>query len=632
MLQSIHDKTKGILGIVIIGFLVMAFGLWGIGDYLTGATEKFAVKVDGVEIGLTQFEDALARQRQRISQMFQGRMPEGAAFEQRMKQQVIEQLITRQVMQKMVVDEKYRVADVVLAERIKNMKAFNQEGVFNKKAYQSAVASQGMTVKEFENLYRNDLAVQQLQDAVSQSAFIGKAELNILNQIQQQSRDINFLQFEDSYFLPAITLSDDDISAYFEAHRADYMYPETVTVSYVELIGDDLIKNMPVDDAAIQKLYESYRVNISQKEQRKAQHILLTLTVDDSEDVKKEKRDKIEGLLARINNGESFETIAKEFSEDSGSAPKGGDLGWISKGMMLPEFDDALFKLEKNQLSGVVKSSFGYHLIRYTDVKSEDIASFEEKKPELIKQFNAQLIEDKFYEKSEAMATIAYENDQSLQEVADELGLNIKTSESFSRQQGSGIAENKKVRQAAFTASVLSDNRNSDIIEISKNHVVVLRVDTHTEAKSKGLDEVKPVITAVLKAKKAKQKSQAAALEALVKLEAGTPIDDSHFQAMAKLTKLGPIKRDNTEADRAIVNDAFTLSKPTGDKPVYKVVDTHDGAAIIQLNAVTVPEMATQEQLDVLSKQFLNEQASRDMNAVLGSLKSKSKIVRAKTL
>ncbi|VAW56495.1 hypothetical protein MNBD_GAMMA07-2199 [hydrothermal vent metagenome] len=632
MLQSIHDKTKGILGIVIIGFLVIAFGLWGIGDHLNGATEKFAAKVDDVEISLSQFEQGLARQRQRMEQMFQGKVPEGLAFEQRMKHQVLEQLITRQVMQKMVIDEGYRVADVVLAERIKGMKAFNQNGAFDKKSYQSAVASQGMTVREFESLFRNDLAVQQMQEAVTRSAFIGKAELNILNKLKEQTRDINYLQFEDSYFLPKISVTEDEIKAYFDANRSRYMHPEAITVSYVELIGQQLAKDVAVDEEAVRKLYDSYATNISLKEQRKAQHILLTVALDEDDATKKEKQEKIELLLQRINKGESFEAIAKEFSQDTGSAPKGGDLGWVGKGMMLPEFDDALFKLQKDQVSKVVKSSFGYHIIRFTDVRSEKVVSFEDKKPELVKRYKEQLVENSFYEKSELMATLAYENDQSLQEVADELGLEIKTSKSFTRQQGQGIAANNNVRIAAFKANVVSDNRNSDIIELEKNHVVVLRMESHTEAKPKSIDDVKQFIEVTLKGEKSKEKTMAAALEALAKLEGGTSIEDEHLQALAKLNKLGPVKRDNMTVEQTLLNHAFSMSKPVDNKPVYKVVETHDGAAVIELKSVTVPDVATQEQLDVLSKQSVSDQANRDMGVVLGYLKTKSKIVRSENL
>jgi len=299
---------------------------------------------------------------------------------------------------------------------------------------------------------------------------------------------------------------------------------------------------------------------------------------------------------------------------------------------MVPAFEAALFKLKKGQVSDVVKSTFGYHLIRFDDVKSEKIVSYDEKKPELVKQFKAQLLEDGFYEKSELMATTAYENDQGLQEVADALNLEIKTTQAFSRRQGKGIATNEKVRNAAFNPEVLSEGRNSEIIEISKNHVLVLRVDTHTEAKPKSLDEVKTVIETTIRVEKTREKSMASALEALAKLEKGESIESKSVQASAKLVKLGSIKRDNATVNKPILNQAFTMAKPVADKPVYKVVELSTGTAVVELKSVSSSDKATAEQLQVLSKQFSNEQASRDMGVVLGYLKSQSKILRAEEL
>jgi len=629
MLQSIHDKAKGILGMIIVAFLALVFGLWGVGDYLTDATEKFAAKVDDMEISQSQFEQGLARQRQQYEQMFQGQLPDSPVFQQRMKEQVLEQLITQKVMQKMVRDEGYRVADVVLAQKIKSIGAFQQDGDFNAQAYQDMIQTQGMGVKEFENLYRSDLAVQQLQDAVTRSSIIGQAELNILNQIQQQNRDINFLQFNDIDFLSEVKISDEDIQQYFELNRSRYMHPERVSISYVELTENNLAKDIPVNEEAVRRLYDEYVDSIARQEQRKAQHILINVASDANTETLKQKKKIADDLLVKINNGESFETLAKENSEDPGSAPNGGDLGWVGKGMMVPEFEAALFKLKKGQISEPVKTSFGYHLIRFSDTKSENIASFESKKSELEKQYKAQLLEDSFYERSELMATTAYENDQSLQEVADALDVDIKTTNSFSRLGGKGIASNQKVRDAAFNPEVLSEGRNSEIIELSKKHVVVLRIDTHTEAKQKTLDEVKNIIKSAISTEKARKKSMAVALQALSKLEQGESIESKVLQASGKLTKLGSIKRDDANANKQILAQAFTMAKPAADKPRYKVVELAEGTAVIELKSVTAPAAATTQQLQTMTKQFDTEQANRDMGAVLEYLKSQSKIVRA---
>ncbi|VAW67397.1 hypothetical protein MNBD_GAMMA09-2732 [hydrothermal vent metagenome] len=631
MLQSIHDKAKGVLGIFIVVLIGLTFALFGINDYLTGATEKFAARVDGVEISQSEFEQGMTRQRQRLEEMFQGKVPDSPIFQQRMKEQVLEQLITQRVLKKAISDEGYRVSNQMLAQKIKNMEAFQQDGSFDAVAYQAIIQGQGMAIKEFENLYRSDLGVQQFQDGILRSSVVGPGELNILYQIQQQSRDISYLQFDDSQYEADTAVTEDQIRDYFEANKARFMSPEMVSISYVELKSDDLMKDIVVDDAAIKELYDNYVSSIKAKEQRKARHILINVSADADDETRSSKKATAEGLLKRINAGESFEALAKASSDDPGSSDKGGDLGWINKGGMTPEFEASLFKLKKGETSKIVESEYGYHIIHLDDIKSGNIDSFELKKSELIKQHQAQAIEDRFYEKSELMATIAYENDQSLQDVADALGTEIKTLPAFSRFQGTGIATNDKVRQAAFDSAVINEGRNSEIIEIDRKHAVVLRLDVHTDAKPKALEEVKAQITAALKAQGAREKAQAAALAALVLLEQGKAIDAEEVKSTASLVKVGSVKRDNKTLNQQVLQAAFTMVKPKG-KPVYKVLELATGAAVLELKSVSAPAPASDEQLQVLSRQFQNEQANRDMEAVLSYLKSKAEIVRQSEL
>ena len=632
MLQSIHDKAKGILGIIIVAFIGLVFALWGVGDYLTGATEQFAAKVDDMQISQSEFDQSLARQRQKLEDVFKGEVPNSPMFEQRIKDGVLDQLITQRVLQKMVDDEGYYVADQVLAQKIKAMEAFQEAGIFSADSYKERVQSQGMAVKEFENLFRRDLAVQQLQDAVMRSVIIGKNELDILNRIQNQSREINYLLFKDAQFASDIEVSDLEVSNYFTANQNSYMHSEMVSVSYIELKASSLAKDVPVDEGAVKRLYDDYLTSVANKEQRKASHILIDVVADADQTVLDSKQAEADALLKRIENGESFAALAKEHSKDPGSAAQGGDLGWISKGMMVPEFERALFKLDKGAVSTVVKSSFGFHIIQLNDIKSAEAISFADKKSELTQQFQQQAVEDRFYEQSELMATTAYENDQSLQEVSSALDIDISTSKSFSRQQGEGIAQDEKIRKAAFDSSVLSEGRNSDIIELGQNHAVVLRIDTHTEAKPKKLQDVEKQIKALLKTQKAKQKSKEAALSAFTKLQNGEAISSKSVKGSALLMKLGSIKRDNQTADQSVVRDAFMMPKPVNNKPVYKVAELATGSAVIELTAVNLPEDASSEQLQILVKQYQNEQATRDMTAVLEQLKSKSVIVRAKEL
>jgi peptidyl-prolyl cis-trans isomerase D len=487
-----------------------------------------------------------------------------------------------------------------------------------------------MSVKEFENLMRSDLAIQQMQDAVMQSSIVGKAELEILNRIQNQSRQVNYLLFADDSYMDQVEVTDEEIREYFAANQQAYMNPETVRVSYVEITQDDLLKDIPLDEEALQRLYDDYVASQSGKEQRKARHILIELSADASAQQQQEKEDEASALLKQLRQGASFEQLAAEHSNDPGSANKGGDLGWISRGMMLPEFEQALYTLDKGEVSELVKTSFGYHIIRVDDVRAENIDSFADKKAELTEMLQARALEDQFYERTELMATTAYENDRSLQAVADVLDMKIKTSERFSRDAGEGIAANEEVRNAAFDTVVLNEGRNSDIIEVAPYHAVVLRIDTHTEATAKQLDEVKSSIAMRLRLQKASEMAREAAQAALAELESGVSINA--LQASAELVKPDALKRNSRSVDMALLREVFSMPQPLDQQPVYSVTQVASGSALIQLVSVNEPPAMTDEQLQQLAQQYQNEQASRDMSAVLDHLKSKVDIVRAESL
>ncbi|MCW8956264.1 MAG: peptidyl-prolyl cis-trans isomerase, partial [Gammaproteobacteria bacterium] len=302
------------------------------------------------------------------------------------------------------------------------------------------------------------------------------------------------------------------------------------------------------------------------------------------------------------------------------------DLGWVSRGMMVPAFDDALFALNKGEVSEVVTSGFGYHIIKLEDIKGETPDSFENKKAELVKELKQQEIDNQFYERSETMATLAYENDDTLQTVAEALGLEIKHSDLFTRFAGQGIANEQKVRDAVFKPTVLKEGRNSDVIELEKNHILVLRIDEHKPSKPKTLEEVRQQVESALKSEKSAELARQAAETSLSELMQGKSL----MQLSNKYTQqaeLGNIKRDDKRSDQRIVQAAFKLPKP-GDKPEYDTVDLVNGTAVLILEKVTeVTTPSNKEQREALEKQIESMVSNQEFAAVIDYLKSQSDIV-----
>lgn len=632
MLQAINDKAKGLIGGIIILFISIPFALWGIQEYLGGAEQPFAAKVNGAEISVTDFEAAVTRHRQRLQSVFGDKLPDNPAFEKRIKQQVLDQLITRKLMEQMVLASGFSVPDQVLAQKIHAMDAFQEDGHFVAETYQNILRSQGMSPAQFEQLYRMDLLVQQLQDGVSQSSIVDQGTLSMVDRLQRQTRDVSYLLFKQSSYMNSVSVSDAEIQQYFEENKNRFMHPEMVSVDYVEIKSDDIKPSASIDEQALRRQYDAYVAGLADREQRKASHILLSVPSDADEATRQEKRKQLESIRARIEKGESFEKLAKDMSDDKATAQNGGDLGWIGKGMM-PEFEEALFKLQKGQVSDVIKTGFGYHLIKLEDIKGEKPVSFEQKKAELLKALQQDEIDNLFIERAERAATLAYENDQTLQPLVDELDVKIQKSPLFSQAAGVGIAKDDLVRQAAFSDAVLKEGRNSDVIELGKNHIVVLRIDQHQPARAKNLEDVKSQVELMLKASKSRQQAQADALQALASAQQGADlkslVDDKHSEFKA----LGEIKRDFGGAEKRIVEAAFQMLHPVDGKPVFDSVELASDVAVVALSSVKDPQAdAKPEQLKMIQAQLRPMVSSQEMVAFIDYLKSQSEIITGKDL
>lgn len=626
MLQAINDKAKGILGWIIIALISIPFALWGIQEYIGGGQEQYAAIVNDTKISIREFDQALGRHKQRLESMFGGQLPQGEAFERQMKQQVVDQLISRQILEQLALSSGFRVSDKSLAEKIQAMDVFQQDGQFQVKNYEQLLSSQGMSVGGFEFLMRKDIVIQQLQEGIVNSSLVGKNYLDQIDQLQQQIRKVSFLSFKNNDYLTNISLTEEDTQQFFENNQSRYMHPEQLSVSYVEFKGDMISVDVPVEEENLRRQYDEYVASLAEREQRKARHILIQVDEIADETTKATKKQQIKDLLQKIKAGEDFASLASTASEDPGSSTQGGDLGWVSRGMMVPAFDDALFALNKGEVSAIVESGFGYHIIKLEDIKGETPVSFDKKKAELVKELKQQEIDNQFYEHSETMATLAYENDDTLQTVADALGLEIKHTGLFTRSSGQGIASDKKVRDTAFNPSVLKDGRNSDVIELEKNHILVLRIDEHKPSKSKALEEVRQQVEAAWKSQKSAELARQAAETSLSELKQGKTLKELSNK-YSQQSELGEIRRDDKKSDQRIVQAAFKLPRP-GEKPEYDLVDLGNGSAVLILEKVIDATTASKkEQREALEKQIESMVSNQEFVAVLDYLKSQSDIV-----
>lgn len=624
MLQAINDRIKGWLGIVIVVLIGLPFALWGIQSYFDDAGPRYAAKVNDSEISAREFERSVSIQRQTLLRQNGGKLP---IEENVLRDRTLTQMINQRLLEEVTYESGYRISDTVLSERIRQL--FTVDGVFDRERFEAGVASIGMNIPMYENSLRNELRLQQMQSAIANSSFVTRDAVNKLAALTEQTRDISVLTFNVDHFSTAAKPTAEETKNYYDENLQRFMVPEKIVVDYVEITSDALAENIEIDEQQIEKMYDDYLTSVAGREERKASHILIQ-TSDD----KAAAQIKIESLKKELEQGADFAELAKKHSQDPGSAVNGGDLDWVALGEMVKPFEQTLFKMEKGSVSEIVETQFGFHIIKLVDVRSETIIPLGVKRYEFEDELKADSVASMFYDLSERLASTAYENPDSLDIVVEDLGLKLNTSELFSRSKGSGIAENEKVREIAFSALVLEQGSNSDIVEITPTHVVVIRLNEHIPATAIPLEVVRSKIENILKAQGGHKQTLAAALDVKNRIETGESIDDVKSDGV-KVDVVAAVGRsDNARvSDPSILHNAFDMMPAQKGKVAVKEINLISGdVALVVLNKVNLPENILQSRLDLVKSQALRENALRDFSSALLVIKENANIDRNMSL
>ncbi len=623
MLQAINDRIKGWLGIVIVVLIGLPFALWGIQSYLDDAGPQYAAKVNNFEISANEFERSVSVQRQSMLRQYGGQLP---IEEKALRERTLTQLINQRLLEGVTFESGYRISDSVLSAKIKQL--FTVDGVFDRLRFEANARSLGMSIPMYEQALRNELRLQQMQSAIANSSFVTKEEIHDLAALNEQTRDITVLTFNIEHFSTAEKPTEEEIRQYYEANMQRFMVAEKIKVDYLEITSDTLSNNVQVDEDQIKKMYDDYVASISGREERKARHILIKTSADNKSASSIAAKEKIQSLKQEIEQGTDFAELAKKHSQDSGSAVEGGDLGWVALGEMVKPFEQTLFDMKKGDVSEIVETQFGYHLIKLDDVRSEAIEPLESKRYGFEEELKADSIASMFYDLSERLASTAYENPDNLDIAAEELGIKIISSDYFFRNKGEGIAENEKLRSIAFSPLVLEQGSNSDTIEIGPTHVVVLRLKDHIPATAIPLAQVSSKIENILKAQNGHKQTKAAALNVKSKIEAGESIESLKADGIQVdvISSLG--RKDNTKvSDPSILYNAFEISPDQNETPSVKEIDLISGdIALIVLTKVNAPDNITQDKLDLVKNDALRDNANRDFSSTLLSIKESADI------
>lgn len=589
MLQAIRERAQGWIAWVIVILISIPFALWGIQEYLGVGGETLVAKVNGQEITERELNNRYQRFRSEMRERL------GAAYrpelfdETRLRREVLEDMIRSSLITQTTAELGLNAGDGQVRAAILEVGAFQRDGRFDKAAYERALNFQGLAPQQFEQQVRASLMSAQLSQMVGTSELITDQELADAIRLKRQTRSFDYFVLPREEFESAEAVPEADIEAYYQGHQDAFRTPEQVRVEYLVLKQVAEGDGVEVDEQALQALYEASLDAYRTPEQRRARHILVTLSADASPEDEAAAKEKMARLQARLQAGEDFAVIAREASEDPGSAGQGGDLGFFERGIMDPQFEDTAFALEQGVVSEPVRSAFGYHLIEVMEIEAETVKPIEEVRDQLVKQHGADESERRYFELAEQLGNLSYESPDSLVPAAEVLEMQVQTSVWFDRDgtRGDGLFSNIKVVGAAFSDDVLKQGNNSELLEIEvkgQPQAVVLRVVEHQEASVKALDEVSEEISVIIKQNKAEEAALARAEELADKLRAGD--DLARIAVDHQVVNKTDADRNSPAIPLEILDRAFTLSSSDG-APGVGVASLHDGStAVVVLSEV----------------------------------------------
>jgi len=592
MLQNIRDNSQGWIAKTIIGIIVMLLALTGFDAIFNAASNsRNAAEVNGEEISLDELNQAMNMQRRQLAQQLGGNFDPSMLDDKLVRESSLRALIDRALLLQGARDADFAFSEAALDQLILQTPEFAVDGVFNAARFDQVIQQMGYTRLQFRELLKQEMLIGQLRAGISGSGFVTDEQIEAFARLEQQTRD--FATITVPAETAAVDVSNDEAREYYEKNTDRFRSPEQVILEYLELNKESFFDQVEVSEEDIKDLYQQRIANLA--EQRRAAHILIE--TDGSDDAT--AKEKIDEVAKRLASGEDFSALAKELSQDPGSANEGGDLGFAGPGVYDPAFEEALYGLEEGQVSAPVRSDFGWHLIKLLGVQSPEIPSLESLKPELVRELKAQQVEQSFVEASKQLEDTAFESSDLIQP-AQELGLSVQTTEAFGREGGAGVAANRQVIQAAFSDEVLVDGANSGVIELDPDTVVAVRVKEHLQPEVLPFEAVKDDIIAQLKSSKAAEQALAKGEQLIATLRDGGQVEQQWQPVEAAL-------RSQEGVEPAVLQQVFRMPKPeASDKPSYGSVRLSDGDfVVVRLSGVSEPKAELSEEDKQNYRRFL---------------------------
>jgi len=585
MLQRIRDSLQGQrwLAYLVLGALAVVFAAWGAYGIvnLNFGGSNYAAEANGSKISIEDARNAWVRQQSLWQQRLGGsELP--PPLRARLQDQVLESLIRRSLLTQRSHDLGYRVSDTALREAVQGEPAFQVDGQYSPDAAKAALAQAGISVDTYKEQLRTDLQQLQLEGGIRVSDFLTPAEFTRLSELQDQQREVRFLILPGDRFRSSKAVDDAAVQAYYKEHLAQYMNPESARLQYAELRLEALAAQQELSDADLRAAYEKAKSRLEVPEKRHARHILIT-GKDDAAALAQAQQ-----VLAQVKSGKDFGELAKQYSQDPGSAQNGGDLGWADRSTFVKPFADALFGMKAGEIAGPVKTQYGYHIIRLDEIQAGKGKSFEEARPEIDAQLRRARATDRFGEIQEQLQAKLAESGADLNALAQQYNLQQGEVKEFVKGAGGApFGAAPQLQELLFGEPPLGTDKLAGPVLLGDDRLVIFKVLEHRAAAPKPLAEVRESIVAAITKDQSMQAALSAAQRARDELLKGGSFDAIAGELKVSADPAHFIGRNDPSVPAQVREAAFALPRPVG-KPEFTALTLNDGsgAALIALSAV----------------------------------------------
>ncbi|GHD29736.1 SurA N-terminal domain-containing protein [Halioglobus pacificus] len=586
MLQDIRSNIQGTMAKIIIGLIIVSFSIFGIESILFGGGSSGVAEVNGEPISPIEVQQAVNTQKRQLIAMMGDAVDPAMLDDNVLGAQALDGLIDRRLQMQSAADLDLVASEAEIGRVIAGMEQFWLDGQFSPEVYTSVLASAGFTPAFFKQSLAQDLVLNQVRSAVAGSDFATPAELALNARIASEQRDVRYLTIPLERFRQDVDVTDEQVAAWYADNEANYMTEESVELEYIELLVDDYRE--PIAEDVLRQEFELAKDSYQYQPENRVSHILFEQGDGESDDA---FAARVAEASQSLSDGADFAQLAGELSADIGSAAAGGDLGFSSGDAFPEEMEEAIAALEVGQVSEPVTTDAGVHLILLTERRAGETASFEEMRPQLEETLQLTEARNALLRKVEDLRDLAF-NAENLNGPAQDLELEVETASGVTRDQLEGLFSRPSLIAAAFSEDVLELGHNSEVIELSPEHFVALRVATHNKPELMPLDTVREQIVSAIAEKASQEAIDVEALRAVVAINAGEGVESFAVENGYEWQVEIGAKRRNVNLPQAVLERAFELQAPTADTPVVDAVsDINGDRLVLALVRVTEGEL-----------------------------------------